>query len=62
MNIDYNKVTTEFQKYYQKSIKDFKEGHPQYSETHENTIINIQFDVLWSRVPKTPRVYDILNT
>ena len=57
-NIDYNKVNTEFQRYYQKSIKDLKNGHPQYSETHESTIINIQFDVLWSRMPKTPRVYD----
>ena len=58
MNIDYNKVNTDFQAYYQKSIKDLKSGHPQYGETHDKTIINIQFDVLWGKIPKTQRVFD----
>ena len=55
---DINRANTEFQKYYQKSIKDLKMGHPQYEDVSADVIIRIQFDALWAKIPKTPRVYD----
>lgn len=57
-NVDYNKVNTDFTAYYQTTIGELKKGHPQYSATHDNTIINIQFDVLWRKIPKTIRIHD----
>lgn len=55
---DLNRVNKEYQAYYQKTIAEMKEGHPQYADLPENAIIRIQFDVLWSKIPKTQRVYD----
>ena len=55
---DVNRVRTEFQAYYQKTISDLKEGHPQYADIDDSVIMRIQFDVLWAKIPKTQRVYD----
>ncbi len=55
---DLNRVKTEFQKYYQSTIESLKAGHPQFSNVPEIAIINIQFDVLWGKIPKTQRIYD----
>lgn len=55
---DVNRVNTEFEQYYQSAIAVLKEGHPQLSDMSVRAIINIQFDVLWSKIPKTQRIYD----
>lgn len=56
--VDYNRVNQEFQAYYQKGIDGFKSGHPQYANTPASVIVNMQFDVLWAKIPKTVRIYD----
>lgn len=55
---DVNRVNTEFQKYYQSTIGELKAGHPQFANSSDIAIINIQFDVLWGKIPKTQRIYD----
>ena len=55
---DVNRVNTEFERYYQSAIAVLKEGHPQLSDMNTTAIINIQFDVLWAKIPKTQRIYD----
>ena len=53
-----SRVNTEFQVYYQTTVSRLKEGHPQYANTPDTAIINIQFDVVWGKIPKTQRIYD----
>lgn len=53
-----SRLNTEFQTYYQTTVSRLKEGHPQYANTPDTAIINIQFDVLWGKIPKTQRIYD----
>ena len=58
VTFDTGKVNKDFQAYYQKTISDLKDGHPQFTNVADNTIIRIQFDVLWGKIPKTQRLYD----
>ena len=53
-----SRLNTEFQTYYQTTVSRLKEGHPQYANTPDTAIINIQFDVVWGKIPKTQRIYD----
>lgn len=56
--IDYETVNKDFSAYYQTTIDTLKEGHPQYANTPNVVIINVQFDVIWGKIPKTMRIYD----
>ena len=55
---DYNRIHKEFQSYYQTTISSLKDGHPTLAGLQDNVIINMQFDALWYKIPKTQRVYD----
>lgn len=55
---DLDRVNTEFQAYYQKTVNELKVGHPQYNDIPDTAIIRIQFDVLWAKIPKTQRLFD----
>ena len=55
---DKERVISEFSVYYQMTISQLKDGHPQLAGMQDVAIINMQFDVLWNKIPKTERVYD----
>ncbi len=50
---DYNAINSAFNEYYQTTIDVLKEEHPQLSMLDVNVIVNMQFDVLWGKIPKT---------
>lgn len=55
---DKERVLSEFSVYYQTTISNLKDGHPQLARMQDVAIINMQFDVLWNKIPKTRRIYD----
>lgn len=50
---DYSTISKAFESYYQTTISKLKAGHPQFANLKDNVIINIQYDALWGRIPKT---------
>lgn len=55
---DKERVISEFSVYYQTTISNLKDGHPQLARMQDVAIINMQFDALWNKIPKTRRIYD----
>lgn len=55
---DYSTINKAFESYYQTTISKLKAGHPQFANLKDNVIINIQFDALWGKIPKTQRIHD----